>query len=77
MPRTPHALGSQSCHGLGFTPGQREDLAQSVNGRLFFAGEATERERYQTVHGAYQSGLRAASEVLRVRREQSPGPGKR
>lgn len=62
----PHACGAYSCHVLGSTPNQRDDLAKSVNGRLFFAGEATERRHYQTVHGAYQSGLRAANEVLRL-----------
>lgn len=62
----PYARGAYSCHVVGSTPGQRDDLASSVNGRLFFAGEATERQYYQTVHGAYQSGLRAAAEVLRL-----------
>ncbi|MDN3543114.1 FAD-dependent oxidoreductase [Kinneretia asaccharophila] len=62
----PHALGAYSCHVLGSHPAQRDDLAQSVNGRLFFAGEATDRQHYQTVHGAYQSGLRAAQELLRA-----------
>ena len=31
---------------------------------LFFAGEATIPQAYGTVHGAYQSGIRAAKEVL-------------
>ena len=62
----PFARGAYSCHVLGSSPAQRDDLAKSVNGRLFFAGEATERRHYQTVHGAYQSGLRAAHEVLRL-----------
>lgn len=61
----PYARGAYSCHVVGSTPQQRDDLAQSINGRLFFAGEATERQYYQTVHGAYLSGLRAANEVLR------------
>lgn len=61
----PYARGAYSCYVLGSTPDQRDDLAKSINGRLFFAGEATERQYYQTVHGAYQSGLRAAHEVLR------------
>lgn len=63
----PHARGAYSCHVLGSRPSHRDDLAASVNGQLFFAGEATDREHYQTVHGAYQSGLRAAEEVLRTR----------
>lgn len=62
----PYARGAYSCHVVGSTPQQRDDLSQSINGRLFFAGEATERQYYQTVHGAYLSGIRAASEVLRL-----------
>lgn len=62
----PYAQGAYSCHVLGSHPDQRDDLARHVQGRLFFAGEATERRHYQTVHGAYQSGLRAATEVLRM-----------
>lgn len=60
----PFARGAYSCHTLGATPAMRTSLASSVGGRLFFAGEATERQYYQTVHGAYQSGLRAAGEIL-------------
>ena len=42
----------------------REALAKS-EGRLFFAGEATAyHSTPQTVHGAIDSGMRAANEVL-------------
>nr|WP_287045270.1 FAD-dependent oxidoreductase [Herpetosiphon sp.] len=44
----------------------RDDLAQPIAGRLFFAGEATERTYPSTVHGAYLSGLRAADEVMQA-----------
>lgn len=60
----PYAKGAYSCNVLGSTPQMRIDLASNVNGRLFFAGEATEKQYFQTVHGAYLSGLRAADEVL-------------
>ena len=60
----PYARGAYSCNVLGSTPGMRTDLARNIGGRLFFAGEATERLYYQTVHGAYQSGIRAADEIL-------------
>lgn len=60
----PFARGSYSFNALGATPQMRDDLAQSVAGRLFFAGEATSRQYFGTVHGAYLSGLRAAEEVL-------------
>lgn len=60
----PFALGSYSCNVLGSAPPMRNDLASSVDGKLFFAGEATDEQFYQTVHGAYASGLRAANEVV-------------
>lgn len=60
----PYARGAYSFNPLGSTPQMRNDLAASVSGRLFFAGEATEFRHFQTVHGAYESGLRAANEIL-------------
>ena len=62
--RDPFTHGSYS-----FTrPGgwlQRAVLATPIEDRLHFAGEATaEAPHYQTVHGAYVSGRRAAREVL-------------
>ncbi len=42
-------------------------LAQPVDGRLFFAGEATSREDYSTAHGAYRSGVAAAELLLLAR----------
>ncbi|MCJ2086099.1 FAD-dependent oxidoreductase [Methylobacterium sp. E-005] len=44
--------------------GQRAVLAAPVEGRLFFAGEATSPDAFTTARGAYESGLRAADEVL-------------
>lgn len=59
----PFARGAYSFNALGSTPGMRDQLAQSLAGRLFFAGEATERQHFGTAHGAYRSGLRAAREI--------------
>ena len=43
----------------------REQLATPLRGTLFFAGEATVGPPdYQTVHGAYLTGVRAAREVI-------------
>lgn len=42
---------------------QREQLRRSLNGRLFFAGEATASDAPGTVHGALGSGLRAALDI--------------
>jgi monoamine oxidase len=42
----------------------QQTLSQSVDNKLFFAGEATAVGHIGTVHGAIQSGQRAAAEVL-------------
>lgn len=60
----PYARGSYSFNALGSTPRMRDQLAAALNGRLYFAGEATARTMYGTVHGALLSGRRAADEVL-------------
>ncbi|MCJ9730994.1 FAD-dependent oxidoreductase, partial [Bradyrhizobium sp. PRIMUS42] len=45
----------------------RAVLAAPVDGRLFFAGEATSPIFFTTAHGARDSGERAAQEVLAAR----------
>lgn len=60
----PYARGAYSFNKLGSTPGMRDDLASKVDGVLYFAGEATDSRYFQSVHGAYLSGQRAAGEVL-------------
>lgn len=60
----PFARGSYSFNALGSNPDMRDDLGKSVDGRIFFAGEATDRRYFGTVHGAYFSGIRAAREIL-------------
>ena len=62
----PFARGSQSFLAPGATPQHRDDLAQPVGGRVFFAGEATSVDLAGTVLGAQQSGARVAAEVLGV-----------
>lgn len=59
----PHARGSYSAARPGFAD-RRAVLARPVDGRLFFAGEATHPTDFSTAHGAHRSGLRAAGEVL-------------
>jgi monoamine oxidase len=44
--------------------GAREALAQPIEQRLFFAGEATSVAHAASLNGAYESGRRAAAEVL-------------
>ncbi len=60
----PFALGAYSHLGPGARGDEMATLATPVDERLFFAGEATSQRSYATAHGAYLSGLRAASDVL-------------
>ena len=59
----PFARGSYS-HALPGHAGKRAVLAAPVDGRLFFAGEATSPNFFLTAHGARDSEERAAAEVL-------------
>ncbi|MBO4222797.1 NAD(P)/FAD-dependent oxidoreductase [Bradyrhizobium neotropicale] len=59
----PFARGAYS-HALPGHAGKRAVLAAPVDGRLFFAGEATSPNFFSTAHGARDSGERAAKEVL-------------
>ena len=59
----PFARGSYS-HALPGHAGDRAVLAAPVDGRLFFAGEATSPNFFSTAHGARDSGERAAKEAL-------------
>jgi monoamine oxidase len=59
----PFARGSYS-HALPGHAGDRAVLAAPVDGRLFFAGEATSPNFFSTAHGARDSGERTAREVM-------------
>ncbi|MDP2357845.1 MAG: NAD(P)/FAD-dependent oxidoreductase [Beijerinckiaceae bacterium] len=61
----PHALGSYS-HALPGEWARRAQLAEPVENRIFFAGEATSLHNFSTAHGAWQSGERAAAQALRA-----------
>lgn len=62
----PFSSGSYSSDQVGQLPTDRQILARPVRQRLFFAGEATHPHFYATVHGAYETGVRAAREVTRA-----------
>ncbi|MGB0835772.1 MAG: flavin monoamine oxidase family protein [Psychrobium sp.] len=62
--KDPFSFGAYSYLKIGAFPIMRETLAKPVNGRLFFAGEATSRDYPATVHGAYLSGLREAKRII-------------
>ncbi|WP_423062463.1 FAD-dependent oxidoreductase [Candidiatus Paracoxiella cheracis] len=64
-------VGPFSQGAYAYLPYKVEDdcfdlLAEPVNNCLFFVGEATHREFYATVHGAYETGVRAAEEALQA-----------
>lgn len=60
----PFAFGSYSYLAKGAKSKQRKDLAKHVDERITFCGEATDRDAPATVHGALNSGVRAAEEVM-------------
>ncbi len=62
----PYTFGSYSFNKLGCDPrSDRPELAKSINyKRVFFAGEATHKNMFATVHGAYLSGRTAADAIL-------------
>ncbi len=61
----PWTRGAYSFFPPGSGPADRRTLAAPVDGRLFFAGEATDTTgQSATVTGAIRSGERAADEVL-------------
>lgn len=62
--KDPWSRGSYSHIPVGATGAEYDVLASPLDGRVFFAGEATHREHPATVHGAYLSGRRAAAEIL-------------
>ncbi|MBE9030979.1 FAD-dependent oxidoreductase [filamentous cyanobacterium LEGE 11480] len=57
--------------GYSYTPvggtGMREQLARSIDDRLFFAGEAASVLRPASVHGAIETGFAAAEQILQGR----------
>jgi len=63
--KDPYALMGYSYVPVGAL-GQRTILAQSVADSLFFSGEATHSEKSSTVHGAIESGIRVAEEIMNI-----------
>jgi monoamine oxidase len=59
-----HEVGGGYSHALPKQAPSRGELALPFDNRLFFAGEATHMTDFSTAHGAYESGLRAAEEVI-------------
>ncbi len=68
--RDPFALGSYSSALPGFVDG-RKILAEPVDNRLFFAGEACSPNFFSTAHGGFLSGVAAAEQAIAARHRSS------
>jgi len=64
--RDPFALGSYSYAKPGFAD-CRQALAEPIEDRLFFAGEACSSRDFSTAHGAWQTGVAAAEQIITAR----------
>lgn len=58
-------IGGSYSHALPGHAAARGALAQPVNERLCFAGEACSKTDFSTVHGAWRSGMEAAGHIAR------------
>lgn len=59
----PFSQGSYSYLGVGATREDRNQLAEPIDDKIYFAGEATHRQHPATTHGAYLSGIKAAEMI--------------
>eukprot|EP00586_Coscinodiscus_wailesii_P006299 CAMPEP_0172480984 /NCGR_PEP_ID=MMETSP1066-20121228/6508_1 /TAXON_ID=671091 /ORGANISM="Coscinodiscus wailesii, Strain CCMP2513" /LENGTH=422 /DNA_ID=CAMNT_0013242843 /DNA_START=119 /DNA_END=1387 /DNA_ORIENTATION=- len=62
--RDEYSRGAYSYYKVGSSPRSRCELGKCLQQRLYFAGEATDVDNPQTVHGALASGQRCAYEIL-------------
>jgi monoamine oxidase len=61
-----NSFGAYSFAANNTTSDDFDILAQSVNNKVFFAGEHTSRDYRGTVHGAYLSGIREAEKIFKL-----------
>lgn len=59
----PYTFGSYSFATKGISSDAFEAFEETVDGKIFFAGEHTHKDYRGTVHGAYLSGVREAEKV--------------
>lgn len=70
-----YAYGSYSYVAIGASGDDYDILSESIgDGRVFFAGEATNKLYPATMHGAFLSGMREAANILRVAKRRSLVP---
>jgi monoamine oxidase len=67
----PFALGSYSFARPGYAD-RRAVLAEPIDDRLFFAGEACSLHDFSTAHGGYLTGFAAADDVIAARSKKGP-----
>ncbi|MCK0195365.1 FAD-dependent oxidoreductase [Ancylobacter sp. 6x-1] len=68
------SIGGGYSHALPGHAAARLALARPFEDRLFFAGEATHPTDFSTAHGAYESGVRTAEEVIASGTRAMPRP---
>mmetsp|Transcript_2197 Transcript_2197/g.6407 ORF Transcript_2197/g.6407 Transcript_2197/m.6407 type:complete len:176 (-) Transcript_2197:38-565(-) len=71
-----YARGSYSFQKVSSLEHSRRDLARPVDGRIFFAGEATDQKFPATTHGALLSGKRAGRAVVSQLKSMPSMPSK-
>ena len=63
----PYILGSYSAPGHNQDDSKlRAELANPIQNRIFFAGEATSVLEYAFTHGALNTGLREAKKIKKI-----------
>ncbi|KAK4424324.1 Lysine-specific histone demethylase 11 [Sesamum alatum] len=68
------SYGSYSYVAIGASGDDYDILAENVADRVFFAGEATNKQYPATMHGAFLSGMREAAHIMRVAMRRSVAP---